>query len=256
MPKRDAAPVGAPCWIELFTTDPAKSRAFYGDLFDWTSEEAGEELGGYISFLKDGIRVAGGMRNDGQSGAPDGWSVYLATDDAKATVDSAVEHGAQVIVPPMDVADLGTMAFVTDPGGAAIGAWQPGTHTGFGIHDEPNTPGWFELHTRDYDTSVAFYRDVFHWNTQVAGDSPEFRYTVLVEGDAQLAGVMDATAFLPDGVPAHWSVYFRVANADAALKKIAKLGGTVVQPAEDTPYGKLATATDPTGAQFKLVAAS
>ena len=46
------------------------------------------------------------------------------------------------------------MAVVTDPGGAAIGIWQPGLHKGFGIYDEPGTPSWFELHTRDYDASV------------------------------------------------------------------------------------------------------
>jgi predicted enzyme related to lactoylglutathione lyase len=31
------------------------------------------------------------------------------------------------------------------------------------------------------------------------------------------------------------------------------MGGDVVQPAEDTPYGRLAVATDPTGAAFKLL---
>ena len=35
MPKRDSAPIGAPCWIDLFTTDPDKSAAFYGDLLGW-----------------------------------------------------------------------------------------------------------------------------------------------------------------------------------------------------------------------------
>ena len=32
--------------------------------------------------LKDGVRVAGCMRNDGDGGLPDLWSVYLAVDDA------------------------------------------------------------------------------------------------------------------------------------------------------------------------------
>ena len=41
------------------------------------------------------------------------------------------------------------MAMVADPGGAAIGVWQPGLHKGFGIWGEPSTPAWFELHTRD-----------------------------------------------------------------------------------------------------------
>ncbi len=73
MPKRDSAPIGAPCWIDLYTSDPDKSCAFYGELFGWTWEVGGEEYGGYITFSKDGVSVAGAMRNDGESGAPDMW---------------------------------------------------------------------------------------------------------------------------------------------------------------------------------------
>jgi predicted enzyme related to lactoylglutathione lyase len=254
VPKLDAAaPIGAPCWIDLFTSDPEKSRAFYEQLFGWTSEDAGEQYGGYVNFRKDGIQVAGCMRNDGHSGMPDVWSVYLATDDAKATVDAAAANGGQVLLPAMDVGELGTMALVTDAGGAAIGIWQPGLHRGFGILGETGTPAWFELFTRDYDATVEFYRQVFHWDTHVAGDTPGFRYTTLGEGEAQLAGIMDASAFLPEGVPAHWSVYFAVEDTDAALAKVVELGGSVVRPAEDTPYGRLAQAADPTGALFKLI---
>jgi predicted enzyme related to lactoylglutathione lyase len=256
VPKRDSAPLGAPCWVDLYTSDPDASRAFYGQLFGWTSKDAGEDYGGYINFFKDGLPVAGCMRNDGESGSPDLWSVYLATDDAQATVDAAVANGGQVVVPAMDVMDLGRMAVVTDAGQAAIGMWQPGLHKGFGILGEPGTPSWFELHTRAYDASVRFYRDVFKWDAHVVGDVPEFRYTTLGDGDAKLAGIMDATAFLADGVPASWSIYFGVDDADAALATIVDLGGSIVATAEDTPYGRLAQAADPTGALFKLVAGS
>jgi predicted enzyme related to lactoylglutathione lyase len=185
---------------------------------------------------------------------PDLWSVYLATMDADATVARVVEHGGQVMVPPMDVMALGRMAVVVDRGGAVIGMWQPGEHRGFGVYDEPGTPAWFELHTREYDAAVQFYRDVFGWQTQVASDTPEFRYTTLDGGDGeQLAGIMDASAFLPDGVPAGWSVYFRVADADLALSEVVALGGEVLMGAEDTPYGRLATVADPTGAVFKVI---
>jgi len=252
MPLRDTAPVGAPCWVDLFTSDPDASRAFYGELLGWTSESAGDEYGGYVNFSKDGVQVAGCMRNDGQSGTPDVWNVYLAVDDAAAAVDSAVAHGGQVIVPAMPVHELGTMAVVTDAGQSAVGIWQPGFHKGFGVLRETDTPAWFELFTRDYDTTLAFYRDVFGWNTNTEGDTPEFRYTTLVWGDEKLAGVMDASGFLPAGVPAHWSVYFAVTDADAALATVKDLGGEVVAGAVDTPYGRLATATDSTGAQFKL----
>jgi predicted enzyme related to lactoylglutathione lyase len=254
VPKRDSAPLGAPCWIDLFTSDPDKSRAFYGELFGWTSEDAGEEFGNYINFSKDGVRVAGAMRNDGQAGMPDVWAIYLATVDADATVATAISHGGQVIVPAMDVGELGRFAVVTDAGQAAVGMWQPKQHGGFGVLAEPGAPSWFELHTRDYDASVQFYRDVFGWNTHVEGDTPEFRYTTLGEGPEAMAGIMDASQFLPDGVPAHWSVYFGAEDTDKTLAQVVELGGSVVQPAEDTPYGRLAQAADPTGALFKLVA--
>ncbi len=256
MPKRDAAPIGAPCWVELFTSDPDQSRAFYGSLFEWTSEDAGPDYGGYINFSKGGVPIAGCMRNDASSGAPDGWSIYLATDNAEKTVADATSAGAHVIVPATPVMALGSMAVVTDPGGATIGAWQPGEHKGFGEYGEPNTPSWFELHTREYEKSVAFYRDVFKWNTRVESDTPEFKYTTLesAKGDEQYAGIMDASAFLPAGVPAQWSVYFGTDDTDKTLARIADLGGKIVMPTEDTPYGRLAQAADNTGVLFKLVA--
>jgi predicted enzyme related to lactoylglutathione lyase len=237
--------------VDLFTSDPDKSQEFYGRLFGWTAEPPNEEFGGYINFDKDGVRIAGAMKSDG-SGNPDGWSVYLAVADAQATADAAVANGGQVYVPPMAVGDLGTMLLLADAGGAAIGAWQPGEHKGFGILNEPGTPDWFELHTRNYDESTKFYRDVFTWDAHVVADEPDFRYTTLGEGETALAGVMDATAFLPEGVPAHWSIYFRAKDVDAALAEVVELGGSIVLPAEDTPYGRLATAADPTGAIFKL----
>ncbi len=65
---------------------------------------------------------------------------------------------------------------------------------------------------------------------------------------------MDASGFLPEGVAPSWSVYFGVDDCDVALKKVVELGGSVIREAEDTPYGRLATATDPNGAGFKLMA--
>jgi hypothetical protein len=120
--------------------------------------------------------------------------------------------------------------------------------------NEHGAPSWFELFTRDHAAAVAFYRSVFHWETDAVGDSDEFRYTTMRDpsGDGELAGIMDASTFLPDGVPAHWSVYWEVDNADSAVAKVKALGGSVVSDAVDTPYGRLATAADPAGAQFKL----
>jgi predicted enzyme related to lactoylglutathione lyase len=240
--------------VDLTSSDPARARDFYCPLFGWDAEEPNPEFGGYFNFTRQGSRVAGGMASEPGAPVHDVWSIYLATDDAAKTVDAAAASGSQVIVPAMPVGELGTMAVVLDPGGAAIGMWQPGLHPGFVKVYEPGAPSWFELYTRDYRGAVAYYREVFRWDTHEASDTPELRYTTLNHGEEQLAGIMDATAFLPEGSPAQWVVYFGVEDADAALATVAKLGGTVVQPAEDTPYGRLAEARDPLGAGFKLIA--
>lgn len=246
--------VGAPCWIDLYSSDTDKATDFYGQLFGWTTESAGPEFGGYFTFLKDGKHVAGCMHNDGQEGYPDAWTVYLMTDDAGRTAAAAAAKGGRVLLEPMAVAENGVMAMVADPGQATIGVWQPGNQKGFDVRNEVGTAAWFELHTRDYEATVDFYRDVFAWDPHTAGDSPEFRYTTLGRDENALAGIMDATRFMPEGAPAAWSIYFEVDDTDATLEQVAGLGGKILRPAEDTPFGRLAQAADPTGTSFKLVA--
>lgn len=257
MPHVDGMPLGHPCWIDLATSDSDASRAFYGDLLGWTAEVGGPEYGGYITFSLDGRVVAGAMdkRNmpDGGGEMPDLWSVYLHVADAAATAQLAVENGATVVVEPMEIPGQGVMGFVQDPTGAAIGLWQPTGHTGFGTVAEPHAPGWFELFTRDHPASIAFYEAVFGWTTDAVGDSDEFRYSTLEAGERAAAGVMDASAFLPEGVPDHWSVYFTVEDTGAAVERATGLGATLVMGPDATPFGTLATLTDPTGAIFKLV---
>ena len=54
-------------------------------------------------------------------------------------------------------------------------------------------------------------------------------------------------------MPAHWVVYFSVAETDAAVTAAEAGGGTVIAPAFDTPYGRMAGITDPAGAMFWVV---
>ncbi|WP_285245581.1 VOC family protein [Pseudarthrobacter sp. fls2-241-R2A-127] len=252
MPKPTFAP-GDPCWADLMTSDPERSREFYTRLFGWMYEEGDQEkYGGYITALANGLPVAGMMKNDGESGYPDVWTTYLRVEDINATAEAAVAAGGQVFMPPMEVPEQGHMAMFGDTGGAAIGAWQFGGHTGFQAAGEPGTPYWHELHTRNYAPSVKFYQDVFGWETDVMSDTEEFRYTTLGSGDSSRAGIMDASSYLPDGAPSNWQVYFAIENTDAGVDIATSLGGQVIYPAEDTPFGRIAALTDPTGALFRI----
>ncbi|QIS14807.1 VOC family protein [Nocardia arthritidis] len=257
----DAPKPGDPIWVDLYTADPDGAIAFYDELFGWTAERA-EEFDGYITFRKNGKAVAGGMGKSDDG--PDQWTVYLSAADAAATVDNAVAHGGSVVVPAMLVGDLGAMAVLGDPHGAGVGVWQSGTHRGFetiGIasggvwSDHIGVPTWFELQTGNYDAAIGFYREVFGWRdtfTVTVPDADEFRYTTIHAETPMLGGVMDAAAFLPPGTPDGWLVYFGADDIDKTAERAVELGGRVLMPPMDTPFGRVAALADPTGARFSI----
>lgn len=250
---------GDPVWTDIYTTDTEAAIAFYGELLGWTADIAPEH-GNYITFRKDGKAVAGGVASDGSG--PNQWTVYLASPDAEATARAVTAAGGMTAVPVMEVGDLGKFGVFGDNGGVGIGVWESGTMTGFekrgiagGGHweDHVGAPSWFELHTRNYDDALKFYREVFGWQDPFTiSDIPEFRYTTIHSTTPMLGGVMDSTSFLPPGVPGYWTVYFGVEDVDASVRKVVELGGSVINPPEDTPYGRLAAVADPTGVRFSL----
>jgi predicted enzyme related to lactoylglutathione lyase len=254
MPTRNSAPIGSPCWADLWTSDVEGSRTFYSELFGWEAQEPSAEFGGYFMFTRNGVPVAGGMGAMGDMVANDAWKIYLATDDLAKTLQTAEGQGARIIAPSMAVADLGTQAGLIDPTGAALAAWQPGTFPGFTVIDEPGAPSWFELFTRDYAAAVEFYRAVFRWDTNVVSATDEFRHTTMrdPDGEAELAGIMDVAPYPADRFPVGWTIYWEVADVDTSVAEVKTLGGRIVLDPEDTPYGRVAMATDPSGASFKL----
>jgi hypothetical protein len=238
------------------TSDTEATRTFYGELFGWVGLEPDPQYGGYFLFTKDGVPVAGCMPAMEDLEGPREWSIYLATKDARKTSEAVSGGGGQIMAPAMEVGDLGTMVIASDISGARVGIWQPNQFQGFGVLGEPGTPAWFELLTRDYEAVVNFYGEVFGCETHVMSDTAEFRYTTFNSGEDPLAGVMDAAGFLPEDAPSSWSVYFWVNDADAAAVKVVELGGSILQPAHDTPYGRLVGASDVDGARFNIMGAN
>jgi uncharacterized protein len=252
VPVRQGAPLGAPIWIDLLTSDLDRAQQFYGTVFGWTFESAGTEYGGYVNAFKDGRPVAGLMGNTPEMQSPDGWTTYLHTADINATVATATAAGGVSCVAPMEIKDKGWMGMLTDPTGAFVGLWQPTGHQGFEVVNEGGAPVYFQLTTRDYGKALDFYREVFGWQIESVSDTDEFRYsTALFDGDA-LLGVMDGTTDLPEGVPSNWFFFLGSDDVDKTVQLIVDNGGSVIRGAEDTPYGRLAAVADPTGAGFNL----
>lgn len=244
---------GAPCWIDLMTTDAQRAEDFYGSLLGWTFQRGDEELyGGYAMALLDGKPIAGVMQKQPSEEMPDVWTTYLYVENADESVAKVQEAGGQLYFGPMDVPEQGRMGVVGTPEGATVGFWEPGGHLGYAEFHVPGSPYWHESFTRDFQGSKDFYTKAFGWDVTMMSDTDEFRYGTLGAGTAAVAGLMDASSFLPEGVPAHWRVYFGVEDCRAAAKRVEELGGSVLEGPEDTPFGVIATVQDPMGGTFLL----
>lgn len=251
-----AHPNGLFAWCDLALPDTDAGAHFYGSVFGWEIETApASESMPYSFFTKDGRTVAGmGPLSEEQQdqGVPPMWSSYVAADDVDAIASRATELGANVVMPPMDIMDAGRMTFMFDPTGAAIGFWQAGSHIGADVFNEPGAMSWNELATRDVDGAVAFYTELLGWKTDTQ-EYDGFDYVTCVLNDRANAGIFDMSTFMPDDVPPHWSVYFSVEDADAAVAAARVGGATIIREPADTPFGRMAAVTDPQGASFYVI---
>ncbi|MBS2531779.1 VOC family protein [Catenulispora sp. NF23] len=244
---------GTPCWVDLMTTDLDGAKAFYGGLFGWTAQVADDPAaGGYVLFELDGVQAAGGMKTM-SADQPTAWSTYVAVTDADATMAKATAAGAQPIVAPMDVTDVGRMAMFADPTGAILGLWQPRSMKGAGVVNEPGALTWDELNTRDAAAAKTFYAAAFGWTAETSAMGEGMEYTELQVDGRTVAGLMEMDdEHFPKETPPHWAVYFGVADCDASVAKVGALGGTVVVPTTPIPPGWFAVCQDPQGGFFSL----
>ena len=245
-------PAGTPCWADVSVDDVPKAIAFYQALFGWDIPLGGPEVGGYSIAHQDGRIVAAVSPKMGSPDAPSAWTTYLATDDVDATAAKIKGAGGQLLAEPMDVMEEGLMAVAADPAGAVFGLWQGGNTTGIGVANEPNTLSWNEHMSADFDGSKAFYQAVFGYTYQdMSGDG--FKYAMLTVDGHEVGGSGEYPEGTPAGTPAAWGVYFAVTGTDSAVAKATELGGSVVQPIRDSPYGRIGLVADNHGAVFSLI---
>ena len=251
---------GAPCWVELATTDQAAAKAFYADLFGWDyqdnpMDESGEVV--YSMAMVDGAFV-GGMyeqpEGQRQAGIPPHWMIHLAVDDVDAIAARVPELGGAVGAPPFDVFDAGRMSIISDPAGAHVAFWQAKAHIGAGVKSEPNTIHWCELLANDPDAATTFYTELLGVESETMTMAQGGDYTIFLSDGVGVAGTMAMPEHLRErGVPAHWSVYFQIEDLDAAVAQVTAAGGRVGLPPKDIAMvGRIAYLLDPQGAGFGL----
>jgi predicted enzyme related to lactoylglutathione lyase len=254
MPEVTSYAPGVPCWVDLMTSDPEGARAFYSGLFGWQFEVGGPETGYYAQARVRGKPVAGLGGQPNPDEMPVAWTTYLATDDVDGAIKRILDNGGMLTMAPLDVMGEGRMAIAVDPTGAAFGLWQAGRHFGAALVAEPGALCWSELGTRDLDAARRFYSAVFGYgweDVDTGPDGPPYA-TFAVDGRA-VGGAYRMPEDAPADMPAYWMADFAVADADATVAKAQELGGGVLMPATDTPYGRFASLRDPQGAMFSVI---
>lgn len=256
-------PTGTTTWLDLGSTDLETAMAFYTELFGWSFEDSGEQYAHYRMIRNDGALVGGAMDISGMT-CPEGqklpseWTVYLAADDVDARVETALAAGAHVMVPAADAGPAGRFAVVLDPAGNPIGLWQADQTEGYEFTAATGSPVWFEVMTHDFDAACRFYTEVLDAQLVPMSEGMEddsFRYVTNGAQDSATWGLGDATGVIPDG-EGGWRIYFAVDACDAAVERIRELGGSLLDGPVDSPFGRIATVADPTGASFQICAMS
>jgi uncharacterized protein len=110
-------------WNELVTADVATAKKFYTGLLGWTAEAFGEGMD--YTLFKQGDAMVGGLMQSPKPGTPAQWIPYVIVDDVDATAKKTTRLGGNVVMEPFDVPDVGRIAVLLDPQGAAIGLFKP-----------------------------------------------------------------------------------------------------------------------------------
>ncbi len=110
---------------------------------------------------------------------------------------------------------------------------------------------WFEYFTEDTEKDLAFYKDVFGWDSQQWGEMP---YWLVMTGDKAEPGIDGAMAPPPmEGTP-KVVLTISVDDNDAFTEKAVAAGATVAVPKRAVPgSGWLTYLSDPAGVVFGIM---
>jgi predicted enzyme related to lactoylglutathione lyase len=107
--------------LDLTTDDVTAAKKFYKSVFDWQFRDFPQMKWTGIDV---GQGVGGGMGAKQSPNQPTAWTAYVDVADVKKTMAKAQKAGATIVIPFMQVGDMGCLGVFVDPQGATMGVWQ------------------------------------------------------------------------------------------------------------------------------------
>jgi predicted enzyme related to lactoylglutathione lyase len=249
MGERTSYPPGTFSWAELATSDSDGAKSFYSTLFEWDYDDMPiDETQVYSMAKRDGKIVAALFGAD----EPPHWNCYVTVASVDEATGRAKQLGATVLAEPFDVMEVGRMAVIADPTGAALCLWEPRTNIGAALVNTPGAMTWNDLLTPDAEAAAVFYGELFGWTTEEMPDSGGYR--VIRNGERSNGGIMPLD---PEGMgantPPNWMPYFGHEDVERLVKEVDGLGGRVFNGPVHVPAGTFAVLGDPQGAVFAVL---
>ena len=103
---QDTEATGQFCWVDLAATDAARAKAFYGQLFGWSSDERPSQ-GGNFTHLRLAGRDIGSLyqlnRAHLERGVPSHWTPYIQVANLDAAILRVLALGGEVAAWPFSV---------------------------------------------------------------------------------------------------------------------------------------------------------
>jgi predicted enzyme related to lactoylglutathione lyase len=245
MGERTSYPPGTFSWTELMTSDADGAKAFYAKLFGWDYDDqpTGPDGPVYSMAQRDGHSVAALFGDDSQ---PPHWNCYVTVESVDETAQKATDSGGSLMHEAFDVMEVGRMAVIADPTGAALCLWEPRAGIGATLVNTPGAMAWNDLVTSDPESAVEFYGAVFGWTFEEIPNAGGYR--VIRNGERSNGGIMP----MEQGPP-NWMPYFGHDDTERLAQEIGDLGGRLYNGPVHVPAGTFAVLGDPQGAVFAVL---
>lgn len=122
-------------------------------------------------------------------------------------------------------------------------------------NSEVGTLAWFDLTVPDAQVISEFYTAVVGWQSSPVSMGEYNDYSMQTpDSKTDVAGVCHATGVNKD-LPAQWMIYIKVADLDASITQVVKLGGAVLTPIKKlSDSSHFAVIKDPAGAVCAIFA--
>ena len=123
----ESTKAGRIVWHDLMTVDLEASKAFYQELFGWTTfQQDMGPVGSYTVIKHRGEAIGGMVATDPRHGVSTHWLTYVTVDDVNGLCARIKSLGGNVAVEPRGVPGAGNFAILQDPQETVFSAIQMG----------------------------------------------------------------------------------------------------------------------------------